>query len=74
MPKVLSYDVRFTRRRYGSSQWYCWAEVSMNGEWQDLGDPWPARSWPRGDLEKAIRYLEDLNRPANMFEIHPHNP
>jgi len=78
MAKVLDYEVRFTRRRYGGRiqdvQWYCWAEVKMDGEWEGLGDPWPARSWPREDLEKAIRYLEDMNRPANMNEMYPHNP
>jgi hypothetical protein len=70
---ILDYEVRFTRRRYGN-QWYCWAEVNMDGDWEVLGDPWPAKHWPRESLARAIKYLEDLHRPPNMYEMHPHNP
>jgi hypothetical protein len=72
--KVLDYTVRFTRRSYGGGVWFCWAEVEMDGEWFELGDPWPARSWPREDLERAIRYLEDLHKAPNMYEMYPFSP
>jgi len=57
--EVLGYRVRFTRRRYGR-QTYCWAECCVDGEWHELGDPWPAVNWPRQDLEDAVCYLESM--------------
>lgn len=41
----------FERRRYGSRT-FTWAFVWHNDAWLSLGDPWPATTWPKKQLEK----------------------
>ena len=50
MPQPLEY--KFHRRRYGRSDWYCWAWVKApDGTWLDLWDPSPTRSWDKISLD-----------------------
>lgn len=62
------WEFRLTRRRYGRSQWYCWAEVNIGGEFFSLGDPWPQRTPPRSQLiEAAIATLANRRRECGII-------
>ena len=52
---IMGHRVTFERRRYGHST-YTWAYLHVEGEADSrmLGDPWPAVTWPRKELEKAV--------------------
>jgi len=62
----LGYEARFTRRRYGgTTTTYTWVEVNIDGEWVDLGDPWPAVVPARAEVEAMILYrLEQRSKAA----------
>ena len=58
---IQEHTFRFTRRRYGR-QSYCWAEVLLpNGEWKDLGDPWPGVNWPKKALAESVRISMEVS-------------
>lgn len=46
------YTFRLTRRRYGR-QFYCWAELCVEGGFTSLGDPWPCATPKRAELTAA---------------------
>lgn len=55
------YPVSFTRRRYGSRNWFCWVDVYLENRWQSLGDPWnkfrPQDDEIRQVIEQRVRSL-----------------
>ena len=44
---------QFTRRRYPGVT-YTWAKAWQNGDWIDLGDPWPCLTPKRAELLAAL--------------------
>lgn len=46
-------ELRFTRRRYGSTT-YTWVEALIDGQWVELGDPWPCVTPKRSEIGAAI--------------------
>jgi hypothetical protein len=48
------YAFRLTRRRYGN-QWYCWAELNVEGGYTGLGDPWPCATPKASELVQAAK-------------------
>jgi len=64
---VLGQRVFFTRRRYGprhQPQFYCWAHVEIDGQWYTCGDPYPAATFRRKDLEQAVSLVvEAIHTP-----------
>jgi hypothetical protein len=62
--EIGGYPVMFERRRYGGGiggTTYTWAYAQINGEWQQLGDPWPCLNPPRKEMLAAI---EALTKPV----------
>jgi hypothetical protein len=54
------FEVAFNRRRYGTTT-FTWAYLVLGDEWLALYDPWPAVTWPRAELERAVeRKLEEV--------------
>jgi hypothetical protein len=49
------------RRRYGGTT-YTWLAVWLDGAWRDLGDPFPAVTPARRDVEAAVTALEPGSR------------
>lgn len=54
--KVQGHTVGFTRRTYGSFNQtiYTWLHVLIDGEWQEIGDPFPKRHYPAKEVVKTI--------------------
>lgn len=50
------YELKMTRRRYGQ-QTFTWVEVRLGDEWVSLGDPWPAVTPKRSEVEVAIKQV-----------------
>ena len=47
--------INFVRRRYGRSDFYCWVEAFIAGEWKSLGDPWPKVTPAAAEIEREIK-------------------
>lgn len=65
------YEVRFTRRRYGSKT-YTWGEVKFGEEWHNLwhGDAWPAVNPPKVEIQAGIAELlagEEVPHPSQQL-------
>jgi len=55
--KIFGLSIKFKRRRYGNSETgttFTWASVTIGGEQIQLGDPWPVKSPPVAELERAV--------------------
>jgi hypothetical protein len=50
----VAYAVQFRRRRYGRVT-YTWASVELAGETVSLGDPWPAVTPKRSEVQATLR-------------------
>lgn len=58
-------QIRFTRRRYGNRT-FTWVSALLDGEWIELGDPWPSINVSKSELRIAIarKYATCMNREA----------
>ena len=56
--EALYNEVKYTRRRYGSSDWYCWANHAIFSE--SPLDPWPANRFPKSVLIADIAIRTDI--------------
>lgn len=60
--------LNFTRRRYGGNVHragvtYTWVEAYINGQWVDLGDPWPVLNPPVAAMRQEI----DRRKPQVVY-------
>ena len=65
--KISGYPVKFERRRYGTRT-FTWVHVLIADTWYDIGDPFPAVTPKRVDLEKAVTEYLTLFRHG-YFEL-----
>lgn len=61
------YPLRLERRRYGTRT-FTWAHVQIADTWYDIGDPFPAVTPKRAELEKAVTEYVTLFRHG-YFEL-----